>query len=36
MPQKKGLHEARQDVLESIEEMKYYKEVLFDSRVGRI
>ena len=36
MPQKKGLHEARQDVLESIEEMKYYKEVLFDSLVGRI
>lgn len=36
VPQKKGLHEARQDVLESIEEMKYYKEVLFDSLVGRI
>lgn len=36
VPQKKGLHEARQDVLESIEEMRYYKEVLFDSQAGRV
>ena len=28
-PQKKYLHEARQDILESIEEAKYYRETLF-------
>lgn len=28
-PQKKGLHEARQDILESIEEAKYYRNVFF-------
>jgi oligoribonuclease len=28
-PVKKGLHEARQDIIESIEEAKYYKEVIF-------
>ncbi|KAF8462991.1 ribonuclease H-like domain-containing protein [Kalaharituber pfeilii] len=32
VPQKKGLHEARADVLESIEEMRYYKKVFFDRR----
>ena len=30
VPQKKELHEARQDVLESIEEMRYYKQTLFN------
>ncbi|KAH0556370.1 hypothetical protein GP486_005705 [Trichoglossum hirsutum] len=29
VPRKKGLHEARQDILESIEEAKYYRKVLF-------
>lgn len=28
-PAKKGLHEARQDILESIEEARYYKEAIF-------
>ena len=28
-PPKKGLHQAREDILESIEEAKYWKEVLF-------
>jgi len=28
-PAKRGLHDARQDVLESIEEAKYYRDVLF-------
>ncbi|KAI5805548.1 ribonuclease H-like domain-containing protein [Peziza echinospora] len=32
VPAKKELHEARMDVLESIEEMKYYKKVLFDAK----
>ena len=32
VPKKKELHEARQDVLESIEEMRYYKKMLFDRR----
>ena len=32
VPVKKELHEARQDVLESIEEMRYYKEMLFDKQ----
>lgn len=30
-PRKKGLHEARQDIIESIAEARYYKEVLFQS-----
>jgi oligoribonuclease len=29
IPQKKGLHEARQDILESIAEARYYRDVLF-------
>ena len=28
-PRKKGLHEARQDILESIEEARYYRDVFF-------
>lgn len=28
-PQKKGLHEARQDILESIEEARFYRRVFF-------
>jgi len=28
-PQKRGLHEAKADILESIEEAKYYREVFF-------
>ncbi|KAF8420609.1 ribonuclease H-like domain-containing protein [Tirmania nivea] len=31
VPTKKELHEARQDVLESIEEMRYYKEKCFSA-----
>jgi oligoribonuclease len=30
-PAKKGLHEARQDIMESIEEARYYKEVVFQA-----
>lgn len=33
-PRKKGLHEARADILESIEEAKYYKEALFQPPKG--
>lgn len=29
VPQKKGLHEARQDILESIEEARFYRDVFF-------
>ncbi|KAL4866166.1 hypothetical protein BDV12DRAFT_173382 [Aspergillus spectabilis] len=29
VPRKKEVHEAREDILESIEEMKYYRSVLF-------
>lgn len=29
VPKKKESHEARQDILESIEEMRYYKEMIF-------
>ncbi|KAI0485226.1 ribonuclease H-like protein [Xylariaceae sp. FL0804] len=29
-PTKKGLHQAREDILESIEEARYYKDVIFD------
>lgn len=32
VPHKKEMHEARMDILESIEEMKYYKRVLFDGK----
>jgi oligoribonuclease len=29
-PQKKGLHQAREDIVESIAEAKHYKETLFE------
>lgn len=29
VPNKKGLHEAREDILESIEEARYYKQAIF-------
>ncbi|KAH8598697.1 ribonuclease H-like domain-containing protein [Bisporella sp. PMI_857] len=29
IPQKKGLHRAKEDILESIEEARYYKEAIF-------
>ncbi|KAL5001116.1 ribonuclease H-like domain-containing protein [Aspergillus recurvatus] len=32
VPPKKEVHEAREDILESIEEMKFYKEQLFSAR----
>ncbi|KAL7275135.1 Phosphoglucomutase-2 [Rhizina undulata] len=32
VPEKKETHEARMDILESIEEMRYYKKCLFDGR----
>jgi oligoribonuclease len=32
IPKKKGLHLAREDVLESIEEMRYYREKLFERK----
>ena len=32
IPKKKGLHLAREDVLESIEEMTYYRECLFKKK----
>ena len=35
IPRKKGLHEARQDILESIEEARYYREVIFRKGGGR-
>lgn len=31
-PKKKGTHEARQDILESIEEARYYREIFFKSK----
>ena len=31
VPKKKGLHQAREDILESIEEARYYREVFFRS-----
>ncbi|KAF2097124.1 ribonuclease H-like protein [Rhizodiscina lignyota] len=30
-PQKKGLHEAREDILESIREAKFYRDVIFQN-----
>ncbi|KAK5108931.1 hypothetical protein LTR62_007646 [Meristemomyces frigidus] len=33
-PQKKGKHEAKADILESIEEARYYKRVFFDGIEG--
>lgn len=32
VPKKKALHRAREDILESIEEMRYYKKVFFDGK----
>jgi oligoribonuclease len=34
-PSKKGLHQAREDILESIEEAKYFKEELFQPRENK-
>ncbi|KAJ3578339.1 hypothetical protein NPX13_g2231 [Xylaria arbuscula] len=34
-PRKQGLHQAKEDILESIEEARYYKEVLFDKKSDR-
>jgi oligoribonuclease (3'-5' exoribonuclease) len=31
-PEKQGLHQAREDILESIAEARYYKEVIFENR----
>ncbi|KAF2425245.1 ribonuclease H-like protein [Tothia fuscella] len=33
-PQKKGLHEAKEDILESIAEAKYYRDVFFKNSTG--
>jgi oligoribonuclease len=33
VPKKKGLHQAKEDILESIEEAKYYKEAIFQTSV---
>jgi oligoribonuclease len=35
VPQKKGLHQARQDILESIEEARYYKEAIFQRNLDK-
>lgn len=32
MPQKTYTHEAKQDILESIAEMRYYKEMFFEGK----
>lgn len=32
-PKKKGLHQAREDIIESIEEAKYYKEAIFQRHI---
>ena len=32
VPVKKGLHQAREDILESIEEARYWREVLFNGK----
>ncbi|KAL1874396.1 hypothetical protein VTK73DRAFT_369 [Phialemonium thermophilum] len=34
-PQKKGLHEAKQDILESIEEARFYKEAIFQAQSAK-
>ena len=34
-PKKKGLHQAKEDILESIEEAKFYRDVFFGSSEGR-
>jgi oligoribonuclease (3'-5' exoribonuclease) len=35
VPRKKGLHQAKEDILESIEEAKYYKKAIFKTTVER-
>jgi oligoribonuclease len=35
VPMKKGLHQAKEDILESIEEARYYKENIFQNRVEK-
>lgn len=35
IPQKKSLHQAREDILESIEEAKYYREAVFQSPIKK-
>jgi oligoribonuclease (3'-5' exoribonuclease) len=35
VPMKKGLHQAKEDILESIEEAKYYKEAIFKRPVEK-
>ncbi|RPA76450.1 ribonuclease H-like protein [Ascobolus immersus RN42] len=32
VPRKKGVHRAQEDILESIEELRYYKRVFFDGK----
>ena len=34
VPGKKGLHQAREDILESIEEARYYRDVLFRKSIS--
>jgi oligoribonuclease (3'-5' exoribonuclease) len=34
-PRKQGLHQAKEDILESIAEARYYKEAIFDKRDNR-
>ena len=34
VPSKKGLHQAREDILESIEEARYYRNVLFRKSIS--
>lgn len=36
VPSKKGLHQAREDILESIEEARFYRDVFFGNRVSEI
>ncbi len=35
VPMKKGLHQAKEDILESIKEAKYYKEAIFKTAVEK-
>lgn len=35
VPKKKGTHKARDDILESIEEAKYYREAIFGKTLGQ-
>lgn len=36
VPSKKGLHQAREDILESIEEARFYRDVFFRKKVSDI